>query len=781
MAVGWLLLAPSLTAAGPLDPRQTGARTAVLNPGLRASIDAGRDPSASVELLVRLASTPRSEDYAFLQGEGLTILRTFHAVPIVAVRGPAFSLIPLSANPRVVHVEENVRLQFLMDITTTVINATKVWQSTITDKLGREHPGIDGTGITVVALDSGIDAGHPDLDYGSKVLLNLKSDADGTWTESINTDTSSGHGTHVSGTIAGNGDASQGARRGVAPGANLIGLSTGEAIAILNAVGALEWVYDHTQPGNNPYNIRTISNSWGSNAAYDPNDAINDVSRRLTYDNNVMVVFAAGNAGGDGSDVQTNPYSLEPCVISVAALAHDATDVASFSSRGAAADNFTWPDVGAPGVDIWATEARKTLITASQKSDPAERADSYYMAISGTSMATPHMSGLTALLWQAAPSLHVSNVSDDFNGGQDLPDYFNSTSSRIHEVELILKLTASYLNLTLETPLDGNMTNGTAGLPYDYAQGYGSVRADHAVGLALTLEELRATRPETTVFEAWGVYQGIMVNNTTARRTDVLQTQWHGDWSRLNGATSPIVTSFKHYVYVPNATTQVIVDFTYDPASTKNGYSIGTLGLQIDGGDDGSIDWVGGTGYSNRGSKHYELSPSEIGGTDQAIAVSVDGTGVKVMRPLKGFIDYGSGNEYNELLISYSIGFRFILDVPQNETVTIPEQELFAKWAPLTWGEPSSAANGTPTGSIALHTFYYDLRNATLPEPIAKHRTRAMEVPWTLLLVLVVLAALGAGLYLWRKRGLTLPRALRRGADQKAAQVIEVAEEATEG
>ena len=111
-----------------------------------------------------------------------------------------------------------------------------------------------------------------------------------TWYELENSDTSSGHGTHCAGTVGGNGDASGGARRGVAPGVNLIGLSTGEALWILNAIGGLEWVYEHSKPGANPYNIRVVSNSWGSSEDYDPEDAVVQLIEKLTYENNVVVV-----------------------------------------------------------------------------------------------------------------------------------------------------------------------------------------------------------------------------------------------------------------------------------------------------------------------------------------------------------------------------------------------------------------------------------------------------------------------------------------------------------
>ena len=82
-----------------------------------------------------------------------------------------------------------------MQGTTRVINATKVWRSDIIAANGQNLGRIDGTDISVVVLDSGIDAGHPDLDYRTKTIMNLKSDnGEPPWIEMENSDTSSGHG-----------------------------------------------------------------------------------------------------------------------------------------------------------------------------------------------------------------------------------------------------------------------------------------------------------------------------------------------------------------------------------------------------------------------------------------------------------------------------------------------------------------------------------------------------------------------------------------------------------
>ena len=121
----------------------------------------------------------------------------------------------------------------------------------------------------------------------------------------------------------------------------------------------------------NEYNIRVVSNSWGTNGDYNPSNAVTILTDMLTYENDVAVIFAASNSGGNGdeseSDLRTNVYANTPSAISVAALTHDGNSVTSFSSRGWKTQQHTWPDVGAPGRNIWATAPRATAIDASTR------------------------------------------------------------------------------------------------------------------------------------------------------------------------------------------------------------------------------------------------------------------------------------------------------------------------------------------------------------------------------------------------------------------------------
>ena len=139
------------------------------------------------------------------------------------------------------YLDEPIRTpdHIMMHETTHVTNATTAWSRAIIQRDGSvkltdtgAFAEWDGDGTTAVDLDTGVDAEHPDFDYagawnGEKVIYSAKLDPNG-WTETKNSDTSSGHGTHVGGTIAGNGDVSGGRRLGTAKGAQLVALGAGD-------------------------------------------------------------------------------------------------------------------------------------------------------------------------------------------------------------------------------------------------------------------------------------------------------------------------------------------------------------------------------------------------------------------------------------------------------------------------------------------------------------------------------------------------------------------------
>ena len=356
-----------------------------------------------IQAIVTFSSTPTAPDLGALSATGVRLV-SFNALPMVAVQGTRVQVaaVVALALPRMVSVYYNRTLQYFLDESTEVIGATAVWNTF----------GLTGAGVTVAVLDSGIDATHPDLAAGSKVVQNVKLVPDPfavTGPLAIEglptTDTSSGHGTHCASTVAGTGEAATGRYRGVAPGARLVGVGAGEAIVILSALEGFDWILQNRAR----YNIRVVSNSWGTSGAFDATDPIS-VASKLAHDAGITVVFAAGNEGPDNDTL--NPYSVAPWVIGVAAGNKDGLTLADFSSRGVPGDPLYQPTITAPGVGIVAARAVTGAITPlGAPDDAALGADAVrYTHMSGTSMATPHVAGVVALLLQANPALSPDQI-----------------------------------------------------------------------------------------------------------------------------------------------------------------------------------------------------------------------------------------------------------------------------------------------------------------------------------------------------------------------------------
>ena len=297
---------------------------------------------------------------------------------------------------------------------------------------GRAIP-FSGRGVAVEINDSGIDATHLDLQYGNHVVQNTQaltnlaaydSMLPITYVEGVpNTDSGSGHGTHCAGIVGGTGARSNGLYRGVAPGASLVGYGSGGVLLILDAVGGLDYAATNQFSYSSP--IRVVSNSWGSSGTFDPLDPVSIATYEL-YKRGIVSVFAAGNSG-PGEDTH-NPYAQAPWVISVGASEKDAV-LTSFSSRGKRGESstFTTPDgkswthinqptVVAPGVDIISTRDLAGALPPLEAQHDADTLDPaylpFYTHMSGTSMATPHVAGIVALMLEANPNLTPAQVKD---------------------------------------------------------------------------------------------------------------------------------------------------------------------------------------------------------------------------------------------------------------------------------------------------------------------------------------------------------------------------------
>jgi serine protease AprX len=284
----------------------------------------------------------------------------------------------------------------------------------------------DGTGVGVAIIDSGV-SDHPDLHNaaGASRVVYSQSFVAGDTT----TGDKYGHGTHVAGLIGGTGNASgvsngyQAKYAGMAPNANIINLrvldqngsgTDSQVIAAIQQAIALK----------STYNIRVINMSLGRPIfeSYTLDPVCQAVE--AAWQAGIVVVVAAGNNGRDNS-MGTHGFATigapgnDPAVITVGATRTKDTAtrvddaIASYSSKGPTlVDHLVKPDLVAPGNRLVSLRAWGSTLDTGYPQFKVSPASGYarYFRLSGTSMATPVVSGAVALMLQQNPSLTPDQV-----------------------------------------------------------------------------------------------------------------------------------------------------------------------------------------------------------------------------------------------------------------------------------------------------------------------------------------------------------------------------------
>ncbi|GAB3421309.1 S8 family serine peptidase [Flindersiella endophytica] len=266
-------------------------------------------------------------------------------------------------------VRLDARVRATLDQSVPQIEAPTAWRA-----------GYDGKGVKVAVLDTGYDAGHPDLAgrvSAGKSFVPGETVQDGF-----------GHGTHVASIVGGSGQASGGKRKGVAPRSDLlIGkvLDNSGGGELSWAIEGMEWA---TAQG-----AQVVNMSFGAPTYEGDEDIMAQAVDRLSAQSGTLFVAAAGNAGPRNQTV-LSPGTATTALTVGAVSKQD--DLAGFSSRGPRlGDGALKPEVTAPGVDIVAAKAEGTSI--------GHDVSQWYTSLSGTSMATPHVAGAAAILAQRHP------------------------------------------------------------------------------------------------------------------------------------------------------------------------------------------------------------------------------------------------------------------------------------------------------------------------------------------------------------------------------------------
>src|SRR3954453_19512768 len=382
-----------------------------------------------------------------VRATGMRPITEFEKIGVVVASGTAGQVQAARGRPGVTYLEGNSPIEFFDQTSNTATRGAEA-AGTLTGANGQP---LDGSGVSVAVIDSGVDPTHPFLqnsDGSSAVVASYKSvclDESNTSSDcvvqvpnSLDTDTISGggHGTHVNGIVAGRpttlSDGTQ--LQGAAPGASLVDISTGAVLLIVGADSALNWVLEHHDapcgpgvPASTCPPIKVTNNSYGptGGGAFDPNSATVKLQDALAAEG-VVTVWAAGNDGGDGSSSLTNPPGQDPTggIISVASYFDQDTGtrddtVSDYSSRGDASDPSTWPDISAPGENI-TSSCRAYLPICSTglapQNGPGPLDIGTFNTISGTSMAAPHIAGIVAQLFPADPSATPAPIEAALKG-----------------------------------------------------------------------------------------------------------------------------------------------------------------------------------------------------------------------------------------------------------------------------------------------------------------------------------------------------------------------------
>jgi subtilisin len=306
-----------------------------------------------VPVIIGFAGPPGPADEALVRGAGGDIKHTYHLVPAIAASVPQAAIDGLRHNPRVVRVEPDIQVH--------AIDQALPWGVDRVDAEVVRAAGNAGSGVKVAVLDTGIDLEHPDLAVAGGA----------SFAKGKSYDDKNGHGTHVAGTVAAL-DNDIGVV-GVAPAVSLYAvkvLGNGGTGSYSDVIAGLQWAVDN--------GMQVTNNSYGSSG--DPGQTVKDAFD-AAYAAGLLNVAAAGNESG-GDVIYPAKYDS---VIAVSATT-DTDALAGFSSIG--------PEVelAAPGKSIYSTYK-----------------DGGYATMSGTSMASPHVAGVAALVY-------ISAIQRDLDG-----------------------------------------------------------------------------------------------------------------------------------------------------------------------------------------------------------------------------------------------------------------------------------------------------------------------------------------------------------------------------
>lgn len=469
----------------------------------------------TTKVIIQFDSPVGQVERAFIHGLGGEISHEYSLVSAIAVELPAAALTGLAHNPRILSVEEDLAVQAMVfddeyadSWSLANINATPVHVG-----------GNTGSGVKVGIIDSGVSVAHADL----AVVGGYDWVQDDT-----NPDDVYGHGTHVAGITcaAMNGFGAV----GVAPDCDLYSLrvlndaGSGNTSDILAAVN---WAVAH--------DLDIINLSLGR--ATDMG-SVAEATFAAAYDAGVLIVAAAGNSGTARGKGKNTIYPAKYASVIAVAATDSADNRAYFSSTG------NEVEIAAPGLGV-----HSTWNDADSPANPQPQCDApdrCYKDASGTSMASPQVAGVAALIIAAG----VQNNQ---------------------EVRAILQSTATDL--------------GASGRDSEY--GFGLVNAQAAVaGIVVSDEPVAQAGSDQTVTAAEGAVAADVQLDASASYDQtvggsLVQYQWFEAGAEIAaGATATVALPLGEHVITLRVTdndgliaedtlTVSVLEYTAPAASTK--------------------------------------------------------------------------------------------------------------------------------------------------------------------------------------------------------------------
>ena len=391
----------------------TPTSAALINASVATYLDA--HPQAGVSLIIEAEGDPAGLEQMVRDGGGHIDQQMFALGGFQATVSPQLAD-RLNHDPRVKRLNLNAPVRWLGSAVNSS-NLANRYES-LSRVSAAWNGGLDGSEVQVAVVDSGVFP-HEDLTKASPYVPgNLGNRLLTINTNSLSTDALDhvGHGTHVAGVVGGNGYDSGGQYIGVAPNSLIVGVKVADQTGGANegdVITGLEWIYQANQHG---FKIKVVNLSLMSTVAQSYQASALDAMVEKLWKSGVTVVAASGN--GSGGTVQYAPGN-DPYIITVGSIDDyyqgtlAGSNMADWALYGTTQDGFAKPDVVADGSHVVSLNVPGSMLMAEH---PTNIVGLQYFKMGGTSMASPQVAGMAALMLQNNPSLTPNKIKKLITG-----------------------------------------------------------------------------------------------------------------------------------------------------------------------------------------------------------------------------------------------------------------------------------------------------------------------------------------------------------------------------